>query len=324
MASFLYKTLHPALYHGFDQKPPFFEGWYYKLVNADEDHRLAVIPGVILGKQAHAFIQILDGVQGKSTYHTFPIESFRAAPDEFAVSIANSSFTQDKASLDIADEIARVRGELHFSGGTPWPVSLLSPGIMGWYAWIPRMECYHGVLSFDHLIHGSLELDGREIDFSGGRGYIEKDWGQSFPDAWIWFQSDHFKQPGVCLTASVAMIPWLRNAFRGFIVGFWSGRELYRFATYTGAHIDELRLDDRRVVWVIHDRTHTLELEACQVPGAALRGPTKVEMGKRVDETLGATINVRLKFTSGELIFAGEGKYAGLEINGDLDRLLGK
>ncbi|MBP1704041.1 MAG: uncharacterized protein H6Q38_3148, partial [Chloroflexi bacterium] len=122
MPSFLYKALHPALYHGFNRKPPFFEGWYYKLVNAGEDHRFAVIPGVIFGEKAHAFIQILDGVRGKSNYHTFPIETFRAASDEFTVRIANSSFTQDKISLDIADEIARVRGELQFSGGTPWPV----------------------------------------------------------------------------------------------------------------------------------------------------------------------------------------------------------
>jgi len=324
MPSFLHNTLQPAIYHGFGKQPPFFEGWYYKAVSAAEDHRLAVIPGVIFGEKAHAFIQILDGVIGKSTYHTFPLESFWAARDEFAIRIGGSSFTVEKISLDIADEIAQVSGELRFSGGTPWPVRLLSPGIMGWYAWVPRMECYHGVLSFDHLIQGSLAIDGHEIDFSGGHGYIEKDWGQSFPEAWIWFQSNHFSQPGVCLTASVAMIPWLHNSFRGFIVGLWTGRELYRFATYTGARIDDLHLDDRRVVWVIRDRAHVLELEACQAPGAVLRGPTKIEMGKRVDETLGATVSVRLSHSAGGLIFEGEGKYAGLEINGDLERLLAK
>ena len=24
---------------------------------------------------------------------------------------------------------------------------------MGWYAWVPFMECYHGVLSLDHTIY---------------------------------------------------------------------------------------------------------------------------------------------------------------------------
>jgi len=28
--------LNPGVYHGVNKKPPFFEGWYYKLVSADE------------------------------------------------------------------------------------------------------------------------------------------------------------------------------------------------------------------------------------------------------------------------------------------------
>ena len=75
------------------------------------------------------------------------------------------------------------------------------------------MECYHGVLSFDHAIHGALAVNGREHDFGRGRGYIEKDWGQAFPAAWVWFQTNHFSEPGVCLTASVAIIPWVGRAF---------------------------------------------------------------------------------------------------------------
>jgi tocopherol cyclase len=39
-------------------------------------------------------------------------------------------------------------------------------------------------------------VGGRRVDFSGGSGYIEKDWGRSFPRAWIWAQSNTFTQPG--------------------------------------------------------------------------------------------------------------------------------
>ena len=52
-------NLNPGSYHGTNKKPPFFEGWYYKLVSADEKQKIAIIPGVILGKEAHAFIQVL-------------------------------------------------------------------------------------------------------------------------------------------------------------------------------------------------------------------------------------------------------------------------
>ena len=133
-------------------------------------------------------------------------------------------------------------GRLRFNGVAPWPVTLRSPGIMDWYAFVPFMECYHGVLSFDHEIRGLLAVDGQAVDFHGGRGYIEKDSGQAFPRAWIWLQTNHFGQPDICLTASVARIPWLGTAFRGFIVGFWWNGRLYRFATYTGAQVERLEV----------------------------------------------------------------------------------
>lgn len=34
-----------AVYHGHGKKPPVFESWYYKLVDATGQQRYAVIPG---------------------------------------------------------------------------------------------------------------------------------------------------------------------------------------------------------------------------------------------------------------------------------------
>ena len=310
------------MYHGHDLKPPFFEGWYYKLINQAEDQRYAIIPGIILGERGHAFIQVLDGIQGTSTYHVFPSEQFWAAENRFEVRIGANTFTPERIVVQIDDEQARLSGELRFDGLSPWPVRWHSPGIMGWYAWVPRMECYHGVLSLDHAIAGSLQVNGREIDFSAGRGYIEKDWGQSFPEAWVWFQSNHFQSPGTCITASVAVIPWLNSAFRGFIIGVWHQGRLYRFATYTGARIEELLIRDDSVHWVVSDRQYRLEMEATRAQGGLLLGPTRVEMGKRVAETLNASVQVRLARRAGGELFQGTGRFAGLEVHGALERLL--
>ncbi len=53
------------------------------------------------------------------------------------------------------------------------------------------------------------------MELAGGRGYLEKDWGTAFPQAYVWMQSNHFEVPGVSLVASTALIPWRRAAFRG-------------------------------------------------------------------------------------------------------------
>jgi hypothetical protein len=200
---------------------------------------------------------------------------------------------------------------------------------MGWYAWIPTMECYHGVVSLDHAIGGSLIWNRNSIDFSGGRGYIEKDWGQSFPSAWIWMQSNHFEEVGTSLTASIAMIPWRRTRFRGFIVGLWHQCALYRFATYTGAETLSLKLDEQKVEWVMQGETagglHRLHILAKRGEAGILAGPSTVDMGKRVAESLTAEITVRLTHLQpGDeiTIFEGTGKFGGLEVHNVFDELL--
>ena len=315
-------TLNPGTYHGTNKEPPFFEGWYYKLVSADESHKVAIIPGVILGKDAHAFIQILNGVDGTTAYHTFPLEHFQSTPPYFSLEVGENRFDGSRLLLNIDRPEGHVHGQIQLGPLSPWPVTLLSPGIMGWYAWVPRMECYHGVLSFNHSLKGSLNLNGTRMDFSNGRGYIEKDWGQAFPSAWVWFQSNHFKNASACITASVAIIPWIRRAFRGFIVGLWLDGKLYRFATYNGAKIEMLEISDTLVKWELRNRRYRLLLNARRVDGGLLRGPTRVDMGKRVVETLNASIQVQLKTLEGRLLFEGIGEHAGLEVIGDLPRLL--
>jgi hypothetical protein len=211
MANYILSTLHPDRYHGDHKTGPFFEGWYFKLIDASQQKRLCIIPGVYIGKNkadSHAFIQVMDGASGQSSYQTFDFASFMSRQDRFKVSLENNSFTAGGIRLDISQPELSLYGELHFGQITPWPVSFFSPGIMGWYAWVPGMECYHGVVSLDHSLRGTLEINGEPVDFSGGRGYTEKDWGKSFPRAWVWMQTNHFSRLGTSLTFSAAIIPW--------------------------------------------------------------------------------------------------------------------
>lgn len=325
----------PASYHGHRKTHDFFEGWYFKLVDRTETRVYAVIPGVYLGKNgadSHCFVQTLDGLTGRSTFHRFPLAQFSAAGDRFAVCIGPNRFSADEISLDIRTEERQMQGRLSFERLVPWPVGLASPGIMGPYAFAPFMECYHGVVSLDHEIQGQLIVDGSPADFSRGRGYIEKDWGKSFPRAWIWMQTNHFEQPGTCLTGSVATIPWLGSAFRGFIVGLWHGGVLYRFATYSGASIKRLQLTDTHVIWHLAGRAlgsggalYRLEINAVRSEGGLLHAPYSSGMLQRVTESLTAQVQVRLlalREGGEEVIFAETGRHAGLEINGELGEIL--
>ena len=47
------------------------------------------------------------------------------------------------------------------------------------------MECYHGIISMNHDILGSLKYNDEDISFNKGKGYMEKDWGHSFPKLYL-------------------------------------------------------------------------------------------------------------------------------------------
>lgn len=326
MRRFVYETLNPDIYHGHGKRPPYFEGWYFKIIDASEKHRYAIIPGIFIAEDPaknHAFIQVLDGINGTATYHEYPHTAFHADYERFEVCVGNSTFTRDCIALDINDDQLQLSGQLRFESLTPWPVTLTAPGIMGWYAWVPFMECYHGVVSLDHVIRGALTLNGRTLDFTHGRGYIEKDWGQNFPSGYVWQQSNHFESVGTSLTASIALIPFLNRTFSGFIIGLWHNGTLYRFATYTGAITEKLDITDDHVYWTVRDRRYRLEMTSERVSGGLLKAPIRTEMHKRVDETINSSVQVRLSTLDGDkALFAGTGRNAALEVHGDLERLM--
>lgn len=312
---------HPAGFHGASKPRNFFEGWYIKLVSANEAHRLALIPGIFLGPtgQAQAFVQVLDGTSSRSWYHEFDRSSFHADEREFDIRVGNNSFSDSGVALDLPD----LTGTVTFSSPLhPWPITSTSPGIMGPFGWVPAMECYHGLVSFDHELVGSLHFEGADLDFTGGRGYIEKDWGQAFPAAYVWMQTNNFPTPGTSLSASIAHIPWSRTSFRGFIVGLWHNGVLHKFATYTGAKTRVLKIEDHEVRWSMTSTSGThLSLTADRATGTLLHAPIRTEMHRRVEETLDATIRVRLTDRNGDLLFDEVGTCAGLEVHGDLERL---
>jgi tocopherol cyclase len=326
----------PSLYHGRGKKGIFFEGWYYKIISADRKQRWAVIPGIFHHpdrEKRHSFIQVLDGQNSKVIYHRFPIESFRASTSSFNIKIGQNAFHSQGFSLDLSEKNQTIRGTLNFGELYPWPISLFSPGVMGPYRYAPLMQTYHGILSLDHKIWGSLKINHSEVDFSGGRGYIEKDWGKTFPRGYIWMQSNHFPEEGISLSASVATIPWLTGWFRGFVVGLLIRGTFYRFTTYLGSRIDLLSVTDRFVTWrLLGSRRsdpaaeypfYQLDIRAERGQAGLLSSPELDGMTPRILESLTGIIEMTLigmnsENQQQEIIYKGSGYCAGLEVAGSI------
>ena len=314
---------HPEAFHGHGRTKRYFEGWYLKLVSADQSQRWAVIPGVFLGLDGgvnEAFIQVLDGSTGRSWYHRFETSQFSASSDRFEVSIGANHFSASGVKL----ELDGLRGSIRFDSPLdPWPVKPLSPGIMGWFGAVPFMECFHGIVSFGHALGGTLEIEGKTVSFDLGRGYIEKDWGRAFPSGYVWLHSNHIDSDSeASLIGSVAIIPWIGRPFRGYIVGLKHSGKLHRWTTYNGAKEVELTITDTHVQWQLSSKDGLLTLSADRVRGGLLHAPIRTEMHQRVDETLDAVIHIKHTDLDGRVLLEGKGLVGAMEVHGDLQRLL--
>lgn len=304
-----------------------FEGWYFRLTDARGQNPLAVIPGISTARgDAHAFCMALDGSSGKSARTRFALDDFSACSRPFGLSVGASSFSLHGLSLDLDGEIP-LKGAITFSGRRPWRGTPLNPRAMGSFGWLPFLQCYHGVLSFSHSLEGSLEIAGRRVDYSGGRGYAEKDWGSSFPSSWIWSQSAHFTDPRASAMVSVATVPLLGSSFRGFIFALDCSAGFFRLATWSGARIASLSLSGDGAEILIRQGS----LEAAIGLGA---GKGRIEplifpadkglMSGQIKESLDAELSISLRRRSGAAwttLWEDRGRMAGLELGPAVESL---
>lgn len=314
----LYKIFHPDIFQGKNQKKHYFEGWYYKIIDSNKQHALAIIPGIsIEAEETHAFIQVLDH-SNNSYYFRYHISEFYYNDKRFEIMIGNNYFSDNRIRLRMKGNTLEIQGELYFHNIIKFPQTILRPGIMGPYSYVPNMECYHGIVNIHQDISGQLNVKGKSINFQNGYGYIEKDWGRSFPEAWIWIQSNHFGSQDVTLMFSMAKIPWFHKSFPGFLTFLRYQELVYIFATYTGAKIRRLTYHKDHIRVIVQDLRFRLDIKVNQALGGTLMAPKNGCMNRALLESINAELKVRFSDRRGNIIYQGTGTNTGLEISGNL------
>ncbi len=308
---------NPILFQGSLRKKNYFEGWYYKMVNSDGSCSVALIPGISLTKQhSHAFIQVFVTYANddlKTTYVEFNITNFRANDYPFELCIQQNIFTEHGIEVLIDNHDLYIQGKMNFLGNTEIQTSLLSPSIMGFFSFFTFMECYHGVVSMSNILEGKLNIDGKDINFSGGKGYIEKDWGKSFPSEYVWMQSNHFKNSGTSFMFSEAIIPFKAFKFNGLIVNLIINGQEYRFATYNGSKVTVKDINSKHVCYEIQKGKLKLIVEAINEKTTSLSSPLNGAMIQSIKEGLSGIVKLEL-YKNNNLIYQDTGTHAGLEI----------
>lgn len=295
-----------------NKKKQYFEGWYFK--NTTLQNGIAFIPGINIDDVgAKAFIQVI--TKNKSYFVNYDIKDFEYAHSPFCVKIADNSFSDRNIIINIDDEAQnlKIHGNIEYSNSKNIHTNAFAPNIMGPFSYIPFMECNHAIISMQNTINGYININNETISFDNHRGYIEKDWGCSFPKSYIWCQGNNFQKRDASFMFSIADIPFKLFSFKGFICVLLIDNKEFKFTTYNNAKLIECMINEDSFSITFKKGLYILNVKSKYSKGLKLAAPVKGSMAKEIFESICASITVTLK-KGKEIIFCDTSNMCGLEI----------
>lgn len=320
---------NPDIYHGKNKKSSFFEGWYFKLVQPHTGKAYCFIPGVFISSEeehSHSFIQVIKGSENNFKYLRFKKDQFKASISEFNLMVEESSFSLNIINLNINHNGEKIYGTLHFHNIIRWPDSIINPGSMGFYNYLGFMQCYSQVCAVDGLISGELLINGETVDFTGGRLYIEKNWGRAFPYSYIWVQGNSFTKGDGSVTCSIGHIPlpFPLKSFTGFLIGIYAKGRFYKFTSINKSTLS-INCENQKIVLETYNKDYFLKIEASYKQGAFmdLYAPRDEDMIPIASETLNGNLSVTLYDKKRScIIFSDNCFSAGIELSENYTNLI--
>lgn len=279
-------------FHGYNKKKNYFEGWYFK--NQCDNDTVAFIPGVSIGMDGNkfSFIQIITSTESYSFKYSY--SEFVVTEHKLYIEVGKNKFSEDGVEISIHKDDIDIEGKLEYG-----PFTKLDYDIMGPFKNIPFMECHHEIISMNHSVKGKLVINGREIIFKDSIGYIEKDWGKSFPENYLWVQCNDFKGSVSSIMVSIADIPFFGLKFKGCISAIYHNGMKYRMATYNRVKI--LRADSEAVI--LEKGNERLEIDIKSGKGMRLKAPVNGYMTRLIREHPSCKADFRF-YINGKLEFS--------------------
>ena len=293
-------------FKGTGVQAPYFEGWYVKITDAQKDFSLALIPGLALFSEKECFVQYNLYYKGKSVSGkiTYPVDTFAIVDDPYSVLMPLFVLSEKGVKAHLEDEENDLLIDLEFGEFLPLEQSRYSPSIMGPLEYI-KVPCSHDVVSLSHSVTGKVIANGEKITIDAGRGYMEKDRGSTFPDRYIWAQSNDFiENEQSSLFIAVADIDFTIVELTGAIAVYHDGDREHRFATYYGTRSKVVMDEDQQGYTVkLTDVNKSLEVKVRLENSHELIAPMNAGMDYPIKETVKAAISVTFKEKNSQPVY---------------------
>lgn len=284
----------------------YFEGWYLRVTDEAKNVNLAFIFAITKDvDDPHAFIQVYDGIALTSKYYRFEIEDFKYLKD--TVYIKDNYLSLENMYLKVED----IEININIENIVKLKRNRKNSSAMSYMVKFP-LECFQEVNIIDGHFNGELILND-ETKYIEGKVYLEKSYGNKFPEKWIWIQSNHFNK-AASLTFAYGKIPFLKWKVNGFFsILKFNGKE-YRFASYNFARIKINKISETQVEIILKRRFHKLIINAKMIKPVKLVGPLENgKMNLEVFESINSLATLTF-YRGRKVLFDTMGRNVGFEL----------
>lgn len=269
-----------------------FEGWFLKIDDIQNDLMLSIIWGYTTHeKTGHAFLQFTTNIDHQTHYISYPLEELEWKSSTFHLKIGNNFLSEKKAVLDFTIEGRRVQGVFEFGKFSEIKKGFLKPNIMGWLTYFPN-ECNHSITSMHHNVNGKLRMGEKKWEIVDADGYIEKDWGTSFPEKYVWLQANNWENSRIVF--SYATVPMLGKYRKGFFLLLQHEGIEYLFSTIEGSRLIDFNADSISFWAKIRKGNTEVSIKGKQRNPVPLASPSMGEMNAKIKESLDGDVEIIL------------------------------
>jgi hypothetical protein len=269
-----------------DSSQPYFEGYYFKFINNQKEIVILIAGISISATEKFSFIQIASNYDKEVSLHKFPLKDLESSENSFFFKIGNNAFGPDKITINIHE----ITAEIHLKNSIQWSRSILNPNIMGILSYVPKVECKHDVITINTEVSGYINLVKHNINFDNGDGYIEKNWGYSFPKKYMWLHANQFQNKAISLQFATAKPKWIFIRPKVHIGYVMSGKPIH-FGTHK-LSIFRVRSDSNSISITIKTIKHIITINVKNRAPVNLIGPEKGQLKNEIAEYLNSEIEL--------------------------------
>lgn len=271
-------------------KLPFFEGWYFRFVS---DHfSAAIIIGIAKAADCQeAFIQIFHTDTQQMEKLSFTADEIHYQADPFELTLQRCVLLKNYLHIE-AVQLSRTF-DFQFQNAVSIHRSLYAPTIMGPFAYLKHMQCNHAILNLGSKAVCYMEHE-KAVQKMDGLMYQEKDWGTSFPDKYVWVQSNCCEKALSVLFLSCATIPLGALHFTGIIMVLKDQAQEFCFASYYGAVLTKTSIDSKGYHLRIRQGCYRIICTIRMNQTYLLEAPQQGRMNRTVQECLLGDVDLRI------------------------------